>query len=235
MRLTTERWRRWAGAIGLVVMATPPPFGFTPGHVFVNTGVQTLGALTPASRISSYAAANRELLAFDLLGEIVLALSLVCFAALLLRLGRGDEAASTAGLIGFGAAIASGALVLVAVGGGVGIIELAPSSDYSSISSLWLFIHGVSAVVLLPMATFMGTTGWVILRRRALPLWVGWYSLVIAVIILLSGLDIVTNVTSIANSWPFGSGGLPATTSLWAIVLSLALLIERRTTSLASP
>jgi hypothetical protein len=215
-------------------MACAPPFGFSPRHVFVNTGVQVLGAPAPAALISNYAASHRVLLAFDLRGEIVLALSLIGFAALLLRLGRGDEAASTAGLVGFGVAIAAAALVLVTVGDGVGIVELAPSSDYGSISSFWFAINGINDVMLLPIAVFMGTTGWVILRRRTLPVWVGWFSLVIAVLILLSGLDIVTNVTAIANSWPFGSGGLPATTSLWAVVLSLALLIERRTTSLAS-
>ncbi|HEX9100063.1 MAG TPA: hypothetical protein VF956_11310 [Candidatus Dormibacteraeota bacterium] len=217
--------------MGLVLMACSPPFGFSPRHVFVNTGVQVLGAPAPAALISSYAASHRALLAFDLLGEIVLAVSLIGFAALLLRLGRGDEAASTAGLVGFGAAVASAALVLVTVGDGVGIVELAPSSDYGSITSLWLAINGINDVMLLPLAIFMGVTGWMILRRRALPAWVGWYSLVIAVLIVLSGLDIVTNVTSIAGNWPFGSGGLPATTALWAVVLSFALLFERRRTA----
>lgn len=214
--------------MGLVLMACSPPFGFSPRHVFVTTGAQVLGASTLASLISGYAAAHRGLLAFDLLGEIVLALSLISFAALLLRLGHGDEAANTAGLVGFGAAVASAALVLVTVGDGVGIVELTPSSDSSSINSLWITINGLNDVMLLPIAVFMGTTGLMILRRRALPAWVGWYSLVIAVLILLSGLDIVTNVTALASSWPFGSGGLPATTSLWALVLSLALLLERR-------
>lgn len=228
--MTPDRWRRWAGAIGLVLMACSPPFGFSPRHVFVNTGVQALGAPTPTALISSYAASHRALLAFDLLGEIVLALSLVCFAALLLRLGRDDEAASTAGLIGFGAAVASAALVLVTVGDGLGIVELAPSSDSNSIDSLWIAINGINDVMLLPIAVFMGTTGWMILRCHTLSAWVGWYSLVIAVLVLLSGLDIVTNVTSIAADWPFGSSALPATTALWAVVLGLALLVERRRT-----
>jgi hypothetical protein len=35
-------------------------------------------------------------------------------------------------------------------------------------------------------------------------------------------------LTPLAPGWPFQPGGLPATSAIWAFVLSLAVLLERR-------
>jgi len=234
LRLTSEVWRRWAAGIGLLFAATGPPFGFTPGHVFTISGVNTYGAGTSPAVISGYAASHRGLLGFDLLGECVLALSLVCFAALLRRLGRPGEGADTIGLVGFGMSIVSACMVFVAVACGIAIVELAPASDYGTISALWFLAHGVALTAALPFAVLMGATGVVIVNQGSLPAWIGWFSLLLSALIFLEGLNVAVQATTYATSWPFQAGSLPATSSIWAFAMSLALLLERRRASTAT-
>lgn len=74
----------------------------------------------------------------------------------------------------------------------------------------------------------MLATGTVILTERRLPAWVGWLTLLVAATVLGDGLNLFIQMTPLAAGWPFQPGGLPATSAIWAFVLSLALLLERR-------
>jgi hypothetical protein len=228
VKVASETWRRWAAAVGLLFAACGPPFGFTPGHVFIIRGTSVFGSQTSPAVISAYASSHRALLGFDFLGICVLALSLICFAALLCRLSGPGSAGSILSLIGFGVSVLTATMVLVAVAAGVVIVELASPTDYPSISAAWLLIHGVGTIAPLPFSIFMMATGTVILTERSLPAWVGWLTLLVAGTVLGDGLNLFIQMTPLAAGWPFQPGGLPATSAIWAFVLSLALVLERR-------
>jgi hypothetical protein len=190
--------------------------------MFTLRGTTTLGGGASAMQISTYALSHRDVLALGMLGECVLALSLIFFAALLRHLSA--ERSPTLGLIGFGAAIASATLVLVAVAAGIGIVELVPAADAGSISTLWILLLACNRVQPMPVSLLMGVTAAAIVARSALPAWTGWFSAAASIATFLNGLDIYLSVTAYANAWPF-VGTLPALSALWAFVLSGALLI----------
>jgi hypothetical protein len=208
MRLTSQPWRRWGGAVGILAAICAPPFGFHVGHMISGTR---------SGQEAIFISQHRGFLGLGLLGICVLGFSLMGFAFALRCLGDGDLAAEGAGWIGFGAGLLTAGFVLVEVGLGSAIVEAA-APGHSGFNALWQASEGIRRVESLPVALLMGCTGFAILKRRRLPVWTGWVSLLAAAAMLVEGVIMVLGGAS---------GALPATTAVWALAVSAALLVER--------
>jgi hypothetical protein len=216
MRFVRESRRRWTGGLGIIVAACAPPFGFDLGHMTasVSHGPQ-----------ASFVSDHRGILALGLLGMSILALALLGFAYGLRYIGEGDGAGEAASRIGFGSAIAAAVLILVQVGIGAAVVHPVAPLDANSFNDLWLLRGGIRSVESVPVALLMTCTAFAIYRLRRLPLWSMWFSALTAFVMWME---------SVINLLGGSSGALPATTAIWAMVLSLTILLERRTRRIAA-
>jgi hypothetical protein len=175
-------WERWAGIAGIAYVALYVA-AFALGIEVGDTDAEI------REHYADSGARAKEVIAFFLIAAA--ALSFLVFAAGLRTLiARLEPAPSALAALGWAGAIGYAALVLVAnaVSRAAAFASMSDdfeldleTRDYLETAGFLLFVSGTYAAILLVAAVSLAA-----LRHGALPRWLGWFSVVVAPLLLLA-------------------------------------------------
>lgn len=226
MRLTRDPRRRWGALIGFVLAACTLFSGFSLSWEYPTESSPTM----PVGDIVRFISANREGLGVSLFLEGLTALLLVGFVAQVCALIA--DAPTRDGLVArvffIGAVLAAAVDLSVGLTSGIALVQFAPSSATTAISTLWMLNFADMIVIGFPLALMLSAATVLIWRTRVVARWIA----------VVSGLAAVLEIVAALATVIYPAGfQLPLWLVVWVLVVSAGLVIERRrgATSLGSP
>lgn len=181
--MSKQRWEQIGAAGGIIFVVLQ-----LAGQALVQIGGSEPAFTAPAQEILSFFM-NRDPLLFQV-GGFLSALSAIAFlwflGVLWAALRRHEEDPSWMSLVAFGSGVAAVAVTLG--GGGWGLVMLRIDEGLTPEIARLLFDEGniTFAMFWVPLAGMLLATGALAIRDGALPGWFGWFSLVVALALLIS-------------------------------------------------
>jgi hypothetical protein len=187
------------GIVGIVVQGEPPEER--------DEAASALGA----DLLRWYSDETDTILAGGFIFQLGALFFLIFLVALRGRLGTVEGPNGFLTLLASGAGIALTVFFLAAPGGDMAGASNDEELTPESALALRLLGDGFFIGAQLSAALFVAATGLLIVRLRALPVWLGWFSFVLALLLLIP---------------PIGWAGLIFVMPLWIIATSLALYLR---------
>jgi hypothetical protein len=183
-----------------------------------------------AQDLRDFYSANRRGLALSACSGAVASTGLILLAASLLRLLRPtSRSGETLGLWVFGTAVVVGCLDTASAAIGFTPVVGEPATQSDDVLLGWYAMNRLSEAIgdltTFPRAALLAAVGVAATRSRALPSWVGWYSLAVALLSLLGGLALTTLADPLSAAWLAALYGF----ALWPLVIAVGLTFRRRT------
>lgn len=179
--------------------------------------------VVPVGQISKFVDANRASLGGSLFLEGLTAILVVVFVGLLCHLASDEDRAHDLLIRLFFASAVLTAAVSLAVGlpTGVALVQFAPSSAAVAIQILWMLNFADMVAIAFPLAFMFGVASVVIWRKHLVARWIAGVTTILGV------LEVVASLGTWVESLQ-GAPQLPLFLSIWALLVSGGLLLERR-------
>jgi hypothetical protein len=223
MRIAHGSWRRAAAALGLLFAVLGVMVGYGLYHTTSDaSGNQALPSDASGAFLAKYITVHESEFNTSLVAGGLLVLFLVFFAvALSEHFSSSERPLRPFGELMLGAAFLASALLLVVEMVEFAMIDVTPRDDTQSLRVLWQLAYAGEVPVAFALGLLITVTGVAAWRTRALPRWIAVFSLIGGAVQITLG--------------PIFGGGGPAGVSLWAIVISGALFVERKRATKGAP